>query len=586
MQLMSIFKPKFWDYEDVAAGPFKHLFNFRRIWKQTVFLTLAVTLSPLIFMAAIDYRVSREAIDTDIQLRTARLVSNTRRSVTFFLEERKSALSHVTHDNLLEDIMSHERLADILEHLKHSFGGFTDLGAIDERGIQKAYAGPYQLEGVDYSQEQWYREVLERGSFVSDVFLGVRQTPHFVIAIRCHCPTGLPYVLRATIDTDKFNDLFAGLDVAGHGDVFIINRRGILQTASHTYGAVLDPVPLPVPPFSERSEVIDTADLDLNPTVIGYAYIEDTPFILMICKNKRELMLPWKATQLEILMFLTVSVVAILLVILWGASFLVSRIHDADQKRVATLHQVEYSNKMASIGRLAAGVAHEINNPLAVINEKAGLIKDLFLLKESYAADEKLLGLLDSIIKSVERCGAITRRLLGFARHMGGPPSIQRIEIKDVIHEVLGLLGKEASYRAIEVSVDVPDNLPGIESDLGKIQQVLINLLNNAFAAVSDGGHITVKVRKLDEYLAVAVVDDGCGIPEADRKRIFEPFFSTKTTRGGTGLGLSITYGLIKDLGGEVQVESELGQGTTFTVTLPLVRKPEKGSDNACSVGG
>ncbi len=572
MRLKSIFKPDFWDHEDVAAGPFKHLFNFRRIWKQTVFLTLTVTLTPLIFMAAIDYRVSRKAIESDIQLRTARLVSNTRRSVSFFLQERKSALAYVIEDTLLEDIMNPVRLAQILENLKRAFGGFIDLGVIDEQGIQRAYAGPFLLEGIDYSGEDWYRHVLQEGIYVSDVFLGVRQMPHFVIAIHCRCLTGRPYVLRATIDTDKFNHLFAELDLAGHGDAFLVNRSGILQTPSRIFGPVLNPIPLPVPPHSERSEVIDAVDPGKNPLVLGYAYIENTPFILMICKSKGELFQSWKKAQLEILMFLTVSVAAIIVVILWGTTYLVSQIYDADQKRVATLHQVEYSNKMASIGRLAAGVAHEINNPLAVINEKAGLIKDLFLLKENYAADEKLLALVDSILKSVERCGTITRRLLGFARHMGGPPALQTFNIKDVIGEVAGFFEKEASYRSIELRAEVPDDLPAVESDLGKVQQVLVNLLNNAFAAVSEGGHIAIRVRRRDGVLAIDVADDGCGIAEGDLKKIFEPFFTTKRSRGGTGLGLSITYGLVKELGGEIHVESQLGKGTTFTFTLPLVR--------------
>jgi signal transduction histidine kinase len=239
---------------------------------------------------------------------------------------------------------------------------------------------------------------------------------------------------------------------------------------------------------------------------------------------------------------------------------------------------MEYSDKMASIGRLAAGVAHEINNPLAIINEKAGLIHDMFVLKKQYAGDQKLIGLVESVQSSVERCGAVTRRLLSFARHMD--VEVQPIQFKELIEEVLGFLGKEAEYRGIKVNVGVWDQIPTVKSDRGKLQQILLNLFNNAFAAMADGGHLDIKVyRRSAESLSVKVSDDGCGIRKADLKRIFEPFFSTKKTKGGTGLGLSITYGLVRELGGDINVESEVGKGTTFTITLPLEAKQRKRLD-------
>jgi two-component system NtrC family sensor kinase len=314
------------------------------------------------------------------------------------------------------------------------------------------------------------------------------------------------------------------------------------------------------------------------PLVVGYAYIADTPFILMIVKHWEELMRPWYKTRKELFAFLAASITVVLLVILGVATYLVNKLHDTDEKRVTTLHHMEYSDKMASIGRLAAGVAHEINNPLAIINEKAGLIHDMFMLKKEYAGDQKLIGLVESVQSSVERCGAVTRRLLSFARHMD--LEIQPIKFKELIEEVLGFLGKEAEYRGIKVNVEVWDRIPTINSDRGKLQQIFLNLFNNAFAAMADGGDLDIKVyRRSAESISIKVSDNGCGIREADLKRIFEPFFSTKKTKGGTGLGLSITYGLVRELGGDISVESEVGKGTTFTVSLPLEAKQRKRLD-------
>ncbi|MBW2174464.1 MAG: two-component sensor histidine kinase, partial [Deltaproteobacteria bacterium] len=236
--------------------------------------------------------------------------------------------------------------------------------------------------------------------------------------------------------------------------------------------------------------------------------------------------------------------------------------------RTSAQHKIEHTNKMASIGRLAAGVAHEINNPLAIINEKGGLLKDILSLSSELPPKDKLIGLVDSIIYSVERCSVITHRLLGFARHID--VRSETIDISQFIEEVLGFVGKEAQYRNIAVNMDVAENIPLVKSDRGRLQQVFLNVVNNAFAAVDDGGRIdiSVKLESVDK-ISVTITDNGSGIPAENLRTVFEPFFSTKGEKG-TGLGLSITYGLVQKLGGNLSVESEVGKGTSFRITLPV----------------
>jgi signal transduction histidine kinase len=578
------FKPHFWDHQDAAAGHFKSLFNFRRIWKQAAFLTAGVSLVPLIFMAIIDYNVTQDAIESEILLRTSRLVSNTRQTISFFLDERKFALNFVIHDNSLENLKNPARLSEILENLKKSLGGFQDLGVIDGSGLQINYVGPYELIGVDYSAQAWYREVLERSIFISDVFLGLRNVPHFVIAVKHSLPDGSSFVLRASLDMERFRALLLELELGGMGDALIVNQDGILQTPSRYQTKVLEKISLSVPEFSTKTIVYQTIDKNKKMLIVGYAYITDTPFLLIVTKQKVELMAPWFNTRIQLLGFLAVSIITILVVVIGVSTYLVNNIFLADQKRVMTLHQVEYANKLASIGRLAAGVAHEINNPLAIINEKAGLIKDIFTFRKDYANDSKLNGLVDSIISSVERCGAITKRLLNFARHI--EVSVQRLSVKSVIQDVLGFLAKEAEYKSITISVDIPDDIPEFESDRGKLQQIFLNLINNAFAAMADGGRLEIKVSKHDnDAISIEVADDGCGISDSDIKKVFEPFFTTRSRTGGTGLGLSITYGLVQEIGGTIQVQSTVGKGTRFTIFLPLTYTKKKGEGNARIVG-
>lgn len=562
-------KPTSAEINTAFASPQKHLMNYRRIWRLVVFLTGCVSLIPLIFITVADYQVTQHAIESDFLMRTNRIISNTQRAISFFLTERKSALNFIIKDNDRNALKDPDRLSNILENLQKSFGGgFMDLGIIEADGFQSNYIGPYPLKGKNYREQDWFKQVVERGDYISDVFLGYRNVPHFVIAVKRDLPDGSFYILRAAIGTSPFENLLSHLELEGMGDAFMINRSGILQTTSRYYGNILFKLPISLPQYSEKSEVYEGDNVDGARMVIGYRFIDDSPFVLMIVKNRHELMKPWFRTRLQLIAFLVGSISVILTVILWTSAYMVKKIKIADQKRVLSLHQVEYANKMASIGRLAANVAHEINNPLAIINEKAGLVKDLFLFKGEYQKDERLIALIDSILASVKRAGTITKRLLTFARKFEA--SIEKINLKKTLEEVLSFFQREADHRDIALNLSVSDDAPEIISDVGKLQQIFVNIINNAFAAIANSGRIDVDVKmEGEDWISIKIEDNGCGIPKDDLHRIFEPFFSTKKGAGGTGLGLSITYNLVQEIGGKITVNSQVGKGTTFNVVLP-----------------
>jgi signal transduction histidine kinase len=220
---------------------------------------------------------------------------------------------------------------------------------------------------------------------------------------------------------------------------------------------------------------------------------------------------------------------------------------------------------------------------LALINETAGYVKDLFIIKEQYRKDEELLENIDYILEAVERCGTITRQLLGFARKFD--VKIQKVNLNEVISDVLIFHNKEAEYRNINVYVDVSKDIPEIETDRGKLQQILLNLVNNAFQAVDNGCILDISASPAGaDKVSITISDNGCGMPEEKLVKIFEPFFTTKERGTGTGLGLTITYGLVKKLHGDISVESKENEGTTFTITLPT-RLQEEVSEDEGSVG-
>ena len=552
------------DFPHYAEGPERY--NLLR--KNFVLIVCASSIIPLLLMAAINYYQYQSALKEEIVKPLSRLITSTKHSLELFLSERESTLRLLIRERSFEELSNQARLNFIFQSLRAEFPEFVDLGLIDSSGLQRSYSGPYELKGKNYRDQDWFQEVQLRGVYVSNVFLGYRKFPHFVIAIKRDTVEGDFYILRATIDTEKFNQLISTIILRPGSDLFLIDREGVLQTPSRSHGNVLEKVFLPVPPMSQEAIITRTKDKH-GEHLLGYAYLRGANFILVLIKEPGEIMAGWFTLKSELLLVLVVSVAVILIVSFRATGLLVDRIREADQKRESYYIEVEHTAKLASLGRLAAGVAHEINNPLAIINEKAGLLKDLVEFSKEYHDREKLKVQVESILRSVNRCREITHRLLGFAKRMD--VKVETIYLNELLQEVLGFLEKEAFHRNIKVNFNLAPDLAPIAHDRGQLQQVFLNIINNAFEAVEDGGNITISTKENETepgVVEVAIADDGRGIHPDELKDIFDPFYS-RGKEQGTGLGLSISYGIVAKCGGDIRVESKLGKGSTFTVVLP-----------------
>jgi two-component system NtrC family sensor kinase len=282
----------------------------------------------------------------------------------------------------------------------------------------------------------------------------------------------------------------------------------------------------------------------------------------------------WEFFQFRLFTIVFVCLVAAVLVAFRLSRGVTAYIRESDIKREQFLAEVEEAEKLASIGRLAAGVAHEINNPLSIINQKAGLVNDYFELTGPFEYKEQMLEALNGIENSVIRCRTITHRLLGFARH--ADIDLEVIGINKVLHETASFLVREATYDQIQMVFNLQDSISDIYSDRGQLQQVFLNIINNAVDAIGSNGTITLTTSQVDlDYIKVTIADTGGGMSEETRRRIFDPFFTTKETGKGTGLGLSISYGIIEKLGGRISVISEENVGTTFEIYLPVRHEKE-----------
>ena len=551
--------------------PQEDLPRYRRLRLNLILVPFLAGMVPLMIMAFINYYQDSNAFNSENRFTVSHLLSNTKRSMQFAIEERRAVLSLLARGRSLEDLSSETRLMSILRDLKESFGDFVDLGLIDFDGNQAFYAGPYELKGINYSDQSWFHEVSLRGNYVSDVFMGYRKFPHFVIAITRELPNGKFYVLRATIDTRLLDRQMYSLEMAEQADVFILNRDGVLQTASAFYGGVLDSIDITIPPqILDREIILEKNVPGQGEMTMGFANISESPFILVATLRHRTAFVHWLYQRSNVIWFLITSIIGILIIAAFRSKHIISHLRESDTRRAKILHNIEYTNKMATLGRLASGVAHEINNPMAIINEKAGLIKDIMTHGSDCAQKNRIMELSDAIVASVERCSRVTHRLLGFGRRMDVHK--EQIELRQLINDVLEFQHSEASHRNIKININAEPGVPTINSDRGQLQQVFLNLINNAYAAVGKDGQIEIDIRQLNSNeIVVSLKDNGHGIDKRELKMIFEPFFSTKG-EAGTGLGLSITKDIVEKLGGIIEVTSEVGKGTTFMVNLPIAK--------------
>ncbi len=234
--------------------------------------------------------------------------------------------------------------------------------------------------------------------------------------------------------------------------------------------------------------------------------------------------------------------------------------------------EVARGEKLASIGQLAAGIAHELNNPLT------GVLTFTTLLRKKMPEGSADAEDLDLVIRETKRCASIIRRLLDFAREK--TPEKALVDMNGVVQDTVRFVERSAALQQVEIVADLDPDLPQLSVDADLMKQVLINILVNAQQAIQGRGRITVRSRLLPPrrlagasealpVVEIAVTDTGCGIPPANLQRIFDPFFTSKEVGKGTGLGLSVSYGIVHSHGGEIEVESTVGEGSTFRICLP-----------------
>ncbi len=536
----------------------------RELFWTTLGRLILLYFAPLLLLAAFFHVQYRHLVREGHRAHLEVVAEHQANTFDLFLRERLTNLGNVADNPDFREPGRGARLPGLLSALQRTSDAFVDLGVVGEDGFLASYAGPVRYGGqVSYREEDWFRQLEPGGSVLTEIYRGFRDMPHFTIAVRRGAGAD-GVVLRAALSPERLAEYLAGLEGASEVHAAIVNAGGVLQVATPRVGRVLEPSPFTPPTVPERGFV--AADGSGRPAY-AYAWLSHTPWALVVMEAGPAAAAPFFRDG----PFLATVAVFLLMggVILVRTRQVVGRQLEAERHEADLSGQLVHAAKLASVGELAAGIAHEINNPLAIIAEEVGVLQDAL---DPELADDEPLDVpehLGAIHEAVFRCRDITRKLLTFVRQTD--VKLELHPLRGILDDVLDvMLGNELAISNVQVVRRYDDAVPPILVDRNQLVQVFVNLVKNAMDAMPDGGTLTVSVVRRERVAAVSIRDTGCGMTPEALEKVFLPFFTTKDPGKGTGLGLSVSYSIIRNLGGAFYVDSAPGVGSVFTVELPL----------------
>jgi len=578
---------------------------YRSLTRNMVLIMMLVSFTPLLLISGIIGYQFETSYRQKSLAHLSELVRKHQQNIDSFLIEKLSYIQVLVHSYSPDQLSDEAFLNHKLTVLQQAYGGvFVDLGIVNDEGMQVAYAGKLKLEKANYAQAEWFKRAMKRHYFISDVFLGLRRQPHFIVAVKQEWG-GHQSILRATIDFEAFNSLVENIKIGETGSAFILNRAGEFQTmprvepfatkeffleiferenrkttevetADHPMGADVLPMadsysPKEAGKMKDKTVIEGEGEFQGKNFIYVMTPLKGGEWVLVYQQDASDAFSHLYAARKLSIVILMLAGVTIGIITFFVAQKMVHYIERADKEKEMMNEQVIEAGKLASVGELAAGIAHEINNPVAVMVEEAGWMEDL-LQEDEFKSGENLAEFersLKQIKTQGARCKEITHKLLSFARKTD--PKIRSVELNELLEDIISISEQRARYSNVKIEKQLAEDLPFVHASPSEMQQVFLNLINNAIDAIgTNGGTITVTTRVDGGFAIVDVADTGSGIPKAMLARIFDPFFTTKPVGKGTGLGLSICYGIVKKMGGQISVNSAVGVGTTFHVYVPL----------------
>ena len=541
--------------------------HYRELLWQTLTRQIVLYFLPLLLLAVFFHVQYRTMVRESQEAHLTLIAEQQAATLDLFLRERLVNLSNLVDDpQFAGHEMSEPYLQDVLSRLRLTSSAFVDVGVVDGSGNLNVYAGPVDFrKPISYANDAWFKRMRAgTGMLITDIYLGFRGQPHLTLAVKRE-RNGDVRIVRSAVLPEQLLALLETLEGAQEVSAAVVNTEGVYQVVTERVGEPLGRT-TSIPPREPNRGFVDEPDGE----GWAYAWLSETPWALVVHERPRQ---NGQAVLMNrrngILLVTVVFFLGVGVVILLRARQLVGQQLAVEQHEAELSGQLVHAAKLASVGELAAGIAHEINNPLAIIAEEVGMLKDSMDPEfggelEPGELDERLGEIHDAVF----RCRDITRKLLTFVRQTDiklEPHLVEKI-LDDVIG---GMLSTELLVGNVEIVKEYgPDPRP-LMTDRNQLVQVFLNLVKNAVDAMPTGGTLTVRTRHESDKVAIVVQDTGTGIPPAQIEKLFMPFFTTKPPGKGTGLGLSVSASILKNFGGNIFVESVLGKGTAFTMELP-----------------
>lgn len=555
--------------------------RYGKLRKMILVCMILVPLIPFLLTVVIGFYYFTSALEKRTISSTSRIVDDHQHMIESFLQERRSDLEFILHSYDYEYLIENENLRKVFERLQIKSNAFVDLGVFNQEGVHVAYQGPFKLSGRIYKNENWFQAVKEKGIYISDIFLGFRRVPHFVIAVAKQEGSTV-WVIRATIDTYVFNDLVKKVRIGRTGEAYLLNKEGIFQTERRSGGYILDEDRDFNKYLTKNDEIMTFVKDDYLGVDYFFAttWLKGKEWLLVVRQETRDAFKDLRQAGALILLIGLLGGGTIIAMAFFLTGKIVERMVKTDTEKDQLQEQLIRASRLAELGEMAAGFAHEINNPLQIIRSEHALVNMILedlTEKGKIDSPEEMAELHDSINQiglQVQRCSEITHSILKFGRKAEAAP--KHVDLKEFIPSIVQMISNKAVVNGVNIQLDIANDTPSVFGDSGQLQQVLINLLNNALDAIYEkhgvrGGELLISSGSDDQQTVwISVKDNGCGIDITDQKKIFSPFYTTKPIGKGTGLGLSVCYGIINAMGGSMEVASEKGIGTTFTVRLPI----------------
>jgi len=528
---------------------------YRKVWKKVVVILIAAAFLPLVIIGGGMYvYLARTIKQKTMEALQTQVVSH-KKDIDSFLTERIMDLKLISENNSLSKMISPGTIEQVFSSFQYKLSCFQDLGVIGLDGSHLAYTGPYNLKTKNYKDTSWFKSVMAQGVFVSDVFTGFRNDPHFIIAVRQNEGEN-SWILRATIMSDLFDNIVTQMEGNRNGDAYLINSKGDFQTNPRKSGKLMMKSMVP-PPGRFKGVQIEEKDSTITLTT----WLETVPWLSVVSVDKRDIFEASRKVRNVSFFVVLLAGFVIVLAILLTTDSLVSMLEEKRKNKHRLDSRLRRTAFLASSMKLSKGVFSDLNDILSNIHVTATLMKE--------QAGPPNFGEADILAGQIFSESIRGKNLIDSFVRFTAPkdPVIMDVNIHMILNRMIVFLKTPLIEKNIGVITDFQEGLPSVRSDVTALRQVFLNLLLNASAVAGANSSIWVSTSMKGNVVTISVSDDGPGLGDVDMEQIFGLQHLTK--RGDWGFGLAISRAIMERIGGKISVKNGEEHGLVFEIRVP-----------------